>query len=292
MAEAYQELLEQAVRAGESRNYKESVRLLRKILEETDSLPQARLYLGRSYHAIGDYGAAVRELRQFIRDCPDCSAGYFFLGRTYGTLGIFDFAIPWLKKALILDSGNPHIRPYLGLLYLKARIPDSAVHHLEKAVLLAPNNKYIYTAYVNALSVSAIRTFYRGDLDMAGQIFRFVLKNGNRNQFVHVYLAEIEFELGNLEESLRQYENALSFNPEDPFLVFRHARVRLLPCPATVIAHRHAADIAVEMPAAEHLGTRKVMAAAPDRPGAIFDLRVKRHPVAGVDPAARCAIFG
>lgn len=228
MAESYDVLLEKAIQAGESREYPEAIGILKKIIIETDNLPQAYLYLGRSYHAMGEYGAAIRAFKQFIVNCPDESAGYFFLGRTYLNLGIFGFSLPWLKKALSLEPGNAHIRSYLGLTYLKLKNPDAAVHHLEKAVEYVPRNRFMYTAYINALTVSAIRTFYRGDIDLARQMFRFILDNGNGNQFIHVYLAEIEFETGNLEESLEQYEKALSFSPEDPFLLFRHARVLYL----------------------------------------------------------------
>lgn len=228
MAESFNVLLEKAIQAGESRKYSEAIGFLKKIIIESDSFPQAYLYLGRSYHALGEYGAAIRAFKQFIVNCPDKSAGYFFLGRTYLNLGIFEFSLPWLKKALSIDPENAHIRSYLGLTYLKLKNPDAAVHHLEKAVGYAPKNRFMYTAYINALTVSAIRTFYRGNLDLSGQMFRFILDNGNSNQFIHIYLAEIEFESGHLEESLGQYEKALSYNPDDPFLLFRHARVLYL----------------------------------------------------------------
>ncbi|TFG63818.1 MAG: tetratricopeptide repeat protein [Spirochaetales bacterium] len=228
MDESLNALLDPAIKAGEARNYQESVALLKKIILETDSLPEAFLYIGRGYHALGEYGLAVQSLKQFIAYCPEESAGYFFLGRTFLSMAIYENALLRLKKALSIDPDNPHIRTYLGLAYLKLKHPEYAVHHLEKAVGLAPKNRLMYVAYINALTVSAIRTFYRGDLEAAGNMLRFVNENGNNNQFIHVYLAEIEFEFGNLESALGHYKEALSFNPEDPYLIFRHARVLYL----------------------------------------------------------------
>ena len=47
--------LEKAIQIGRKRNYKEAISILTGIVCNTDNYPIAFLYLGRSYHAIGEY---------------------------------------------------------------------------------------------------------------------------------------------------------------------------------------------------------------------------------------------
>jgi hypothetical protein len=50
----YEALLQEALAAGKSRDYPRAVELLRQVVGGTDAYPQASLYLGRAYHAVGD----------------------------------------------------------------------------------------------------------------------------------------------------------------------------------------------------------------------------------------------
>ena len=195
--EKYDGLLGKAIRAGEKRDYRKAVKLLNLIVGETDKYPQALLYLGRSYHALGEHERAVTILKHFINRQPDTGAGYFFLARSYLSLQQYRFAIHYFKKAGKKDGYNPQIDSFLGIAYLRMRRPEQAVAYLSRAVEAVPENGPIYTAYLNALAVQGVRCFHNGDLDMAEQIFRFLEKGEYRTILVYVYLGIIERELGN-----------------------------------------------------------------------------------------------
>ncbi len=225
-ASAYQEMFRDALSAGKRRDYHRSVQLLKSIIAETDSIPKALLYLGRSYHALEEHERAIRTFRQFIAVAPEESAGFFFLGRTYLSMEMPEYAIVYLKEAMKRNRDEPYIYGLLGLAYLKLKRSAIALKMLEEAVERAPEQKNLYNGYLNALTIQAIKLFQQGDLDMSGQMFRFLVKNGEKGILPHVYLALIERTLGNGEEALYHYDRALEYSPHDNLL--RLSRVTLL----------------------------------------------------------------
>ena len=93
----YRELFREALEAGERRNYGRAARLLTHLVSHTDEFPQAILYLGRSYHALGRYDRAVLALEHFLKLYPGSEAGHFFLGRSYLALGYLHRAAARLR---------------------------------------------------------------------------------------------------------------------------------------------------------------------------------------------------
>ena len=55
-----QEIYNSAIEAGQNRDYHSAVKLLTHVVSQTDGFPQALLYLGRSYHALGQFDKAVQ----------------------------------------------------------------------------------------------------------------------------------------------------------------------------------------------------------------------------------------
>ena len=81
--ELLRQLFEEALRAGRNHDYARSVEILLRIVGSTDKFPQALLYLGRSYHALGEHAKAAQALNFFVQQKPGSAAGHFFLGRAY-----------------------------------------------------------------------------------------------------------------------------------------------------------------------------------------------------------------
>ncbi|MEW5817950.1 MAG: tetratricopeptide repeat protein, partial [Spirochaetota bacterium] len=219
----YENLFNEALEAGKNRNYKKAVELFSRIVSETDAYPEALLYLGRSYHALGCFERAIPFLKYFIRIKPDTSAGYFFLGRTYLSFGIPRYAVRYLKHAMDLQPKEVQIYSLLGLAFLRLKKPEIAVKYIETAVQLDPENTKLYTGYINTLTVMAIKLFHAGDLELSRQMFHFIQKNGNTGILPHIYLAIIEKDFGNLEQALFHYNKAIEFSPDDHLLKFRRA---------------------------------------------------------------------
>ena len=83
VTEKIQSVFNSALDAGCNRNYPKAILCLEEILTNTDQLPIALLYLGRSYHAIGELDRAVQALQFYLKIEPESAEGHFFLGRSY-----------------------------------------------------------------------------------------------------------------------------------------------------------------------------------------------------------------
>jgi len=215
--------LRRAIRAGQERDYNTAVEILLGILAESDSEPNAYLYLGRSYHALGQYDRAIQYLSFYVKHEPTSGPGYFFLARAYMASGYYHEAVALLKKALELSGDSAHIKSYIGISYLKLKHPELAITYLGEAVEGLPDNKKLYTAYLNALFVQGTRLFYSGNLDLAHQMFEFIEQQGISSVLLHLYLAIIQREAGDLDEAIRHYDEALKLSPDDTLIRFKRA---------------------------------------------------------------------
>ena len=217
MVEKYKKLLLEAIKAGKKRDYWTSANILEKIVAETDTLPEA-FYLGRSYHALGEYYKAVKIFQYYISYRENSSKGYFFLGRTYLTLGSYIKALKCFKKASENLPDNAEILSLTGLTYLKLKKVSIALHYLERAVYADTENRFIYNAYLNVLYLKGIRDLYAGRVDESGDIFEFILKTDQNLPSVSIYLAQVRKEQGRFEEALKLYKHVIKLNPNDHLL--------------------------------------------------------------------------
>jgi len=218
VVEKYKKMLLNAIEAGKKRDYEASANVLEKIIAETDALPEAFLYLGRSYHALGEYYKAVQALQYYIFYMENSPKGYFFLGRTYLILGFYLKALKCFKKALELFPDNAELLSLTGLAYLKLKKVSISLHYLEKAVYANPNNKFIYNAYLNVLYLKGIRDLYSGRINEAGDIFEFILKTDNNLPSVSIYLAQVRKEQRRFTDALKIYDHVIKLNPDDHLL--------------------------------------------------------------------------
>ncbi len=223
----YQELLKDAKTAGQNRDYQKAVELLTELISKTDEFPEALLYLGRSYHALGQFHKAIYSIKFFLKLKADFAPAHFFLGRSYLALGFYKNAIIHLRKALNNNETFSPALSFIGLAYLKIKRPEVALTYFEKALEVDPQNPRINTGYLNALLVQAIKYFYRGRLDEAAQRFEFLIKEKKDNIIPYLYLASIYREVGQLKLALISYEEALKISPNDPVLHLQKAYILL-----------------------------------------------------------------
>ncbi len=224
----YKYLLQEALKYGNKRDYVKAAGLFKKIISETDSIPEAFLYLGRSYHVLKEYKLAIQAYKYFIALQPETGAGYFFIGRAYLACNMPKFAVRYLKKAEEIQNNSSKCKSYLGFTYLKLKRPDLAVRYLEEAVELEPDNRTIYTGYLNAVFLNAVRYFYRENLDLAKQMFEFLQQAGYCNISIHLYLAIIEKDTGDYNKALYHYNEAVKISPDDSLLRFQRAGLLFL----------------------------------------------------------------
>ena len=220
---SHSQLFAEALEARKKKDYAKAVNNLERIVSETEQIPEALLYLGRSYHALGRYEKSISVYKHFILRRPDVSAGYFFLGRTYLTLKMDEYALHYLRKAYKLDSANPQILGLLGLTYLKLKRPELASPILGHAVELTGSTGRLYNGYLNALSAHAVKEFYAGNYDMAEQMLHFLIDQGYDADFIHVFLGLIARKNGDYTQALYHYDAALENSPNDTGLQMRRA---------------------------------------------------------------------
>ncbi|MDR2246154.1 MAG: tetratricopeptide repeat protein, partial [Treponema sp.] len=219
--------LKEAIRAGAGRDYAKAARILESLTAAWDAPAEAYLYLGRSYHALGDYSGALTAYSEFIRLRSDSPLGYFFAGRAYLALGMNQQAIPFFENSLKHDPGNIFAMALLGTACLKARRSRAAVNILQQAVetgvsrkeLSPAGQKRVYRAYLNALFIRGIKLCRNEDYGMGMQMLNFVLENG-REEVRNIPLLRLELgracrETGRLAEAAAHYTEALNCTPGD-----------------------------------------------------------------------------
>jgi tetratricopeptide (TPR) repeat protein len=220
-------LYEQALEAGRRRDYAQAVRLLERLLIETDRIPEALLYLGRGYHALRDYHRAAEVLRLYLNAAPDSAQGHFFAGRAYFAIDLMPAAIHHLKRSVELDPSFPPSLGLLGLAALKSGRSKTAIGFFEQALKLDPENPRLFVGYLNALLTQAIKLYHRGRYSESRELLEILLKHRPGSLVVHVYLAGIHGELNEPELALRHWGEAARLAPLDPVLCLQKAVIHL-----------------------------------------------------------------
>ena len=161
-----------AVRGSPRRGKKEGLCARRRAADthrrSTDRYPQALLFLGRAYHALGEFSRAAQALNFYLRGKPDSIAGRFFLGRVYIALEAYPEAFRHLKRV-----GGRGARLLPCLRPPGAGLPEVAsTGQGDLVVRKGPGDRSAEQAapvgYLNTALVLAIRLFHRGDLDRRG----------------------------------------------------------------------------------------------------------------------------
>ena len=221
------DLFQKALQAGFRRDYESAAAILTRIVSETDEIPEALLYLGRSLHSLGELGKAIGAFRIYLRGASAKPEAWFFLGRTYLAASRPLESARCLRKALELGADAADTWALLGLAALRLRKSKASVEALERAVTMAPGNPRIFRGYLNALFVHAVRTLNRGDPDMARQMLSFVISNGLDGVSQRLWRSRAYRELRRIPEALADCRAALAENPKDPGLLTLEALLLL-----------------------------------------------------------------
>ena len=214
---------QKALKLGRNRKYEEASVIFLDLIRENTDIPEAYLFLGRSYHGLNRMEDAVEALRHYIAIVPESAAGNFFLGRSLLTLGFPKNAIFYLKKAVNSNTSSMHANGFLGIAYLRSGRSDIAITYLTKAVESSANNTGIYKIYLGTLFMRGVSNFNSGNTELASEIFSFLIENNFSNILPYIYMGMIERQNGNYKTALQYYEKALEFSPDDELLLFRRA---------------------------------------------------------------------
>ena len=215
-AREYDQVFHEAIRAGENRDYKRAAELLTWLVASTDRYPQALIYLGRSYHAMGHFAKAIPVFEFYLKLDPESGPGHFFLGRTHLALGNYGKAAENLLYASEESPEFSQALSLLGLCFLKMRRPDHAIRTFRRALEIDPDDQRVFTGYLNALMVKSIRLIVGGEYEEAERNLRFILQHRSDSILPHIYIARIYREWGDGDRALSHYEQASRLSPRDP----------------------------------------------------------------------------
>lgn len=214
-----EQLFQLAIKAGQKRDYRKAINILESLVVDGVAWkPEILVYLGRSYHAIGEYSLAVAALNYFLSIKSGDWNGWFFLGRSYLAMESWNLAISCLKKSLELKPNSDTTLALLGTAYFKSKQIDLALSTFEQALYIAPDDKRLNQGYQNSLLVKAVRTFNEGNPELAAKMFHFLIENGMQAVMLYVYQGHSFRDLGFLQQALESYQNAIDLEPQDASL--------------------------------------------------------------------------
>jgi tetratricopeptide (TPR) repeat protein len=158
--------------------------------------------------AVGPKDAGI--LRSFARriDAADPGAQNN-LGVLYFRRGLHDEAIAAFSRALALDERMRVARRNLEIAYGEAGVLESRAIELEQRLAASPDD-------IGALVESGIAEKCAGNLDRAEKHFRRALEYDPDSSVLHFFLAEIFYNRGSGEESLRLLRRSIDLNPANP----------------------------------------------------------------------------
>ncbi|MCD6396960.1 MAG: tetratricopeptide repeat protein [Spirochaetaceae bacterium] len=214
---------EKAVNLGKKRKYLEASRIFLSITKETSEIPEAYLFLGRSYHSLKQFPEAVQFLNHYLSLIPNSPTGNFFLGRSLLSMDFAKNAVKYLKFAVESRPESIHANGFLGIAYLKSGRSDIALTYLQKAAESSSPQAGIYKIYLGTLFVRAVYNFKLGNYDMASQMFGFLIDKNFDSILPYIYMGMIERYYNNYTKALDYYEKALEFSPSDKLLLYRRA---------------------------------------------------------------------
>ena len=107
-------------------------------------LPDAQIYLGRTYEIMGRTEDAINSYQHAIRLDPSRSDAVELLASLYMTSGRYAEAEPQLKQLIRLDPTAADPIATLGYAYLNSGRPDEAEMQFMKAIRLAPRDASSY----------------------------------------------------------------------------------------------------------------------------------------------------
>jgi uncharacterized protein HemY len=135
-----QNILHDAMLAGDDNRSNEAKQLLEKALQLDPKSPTALRQLGELEYASGDFPAASSHLKQASELRPDDSTAAFELGQALEKSGDWAGARDALEASLKLLPSQIPARLLLGHVYLQLKDPKNAEDQFEATLLVDSNN--------------------------------------------------------------------------------------------------------------------------------------------------------
>ncbi len=169
---------------------------------------EAHMQLGYSYLQEGDDTRALKEFLEAVKLAPKKPEIHAGLAQAYHRKKAYQLAEEQYQKALELDGDNPQYHNNLGALYLDMRQWDDAVRHFR----LAANN-LLFDRPAVARAGMAAALIQKGDYVSAIEAGKKALRDDYQLPQAHYFLGEAYTALGQLDQAVTSYKNAIELAP-------------------------------------------------------------------------------
>jgi tetratricopeptide (TPR) repeat protein len=202
--------LEDSFRAGQAAlkqgDYARAVDEFNNVLKLDPNLVEAEVNLGLAHQSLYHYNLAVRYLTKALRDRPNLTSLNVIVGMDYVKLGSPEKGISYLQNAVKLDPTNKDARDALAASYVGQEKFELAAEEYRQ---IAPLNPDKPTAWFN---------LGHEYLDLAARLAFRGAHLYSESAWGHRFLGDLLLQRNRFNEAGREYQKALTIEPEQPGL--------------------------------------------------------------------------
>lgn len=191
--------------AGE---YSKAVLLFEKLLTREPSQPEALHSLALALINLGNNARARTYYEKQLKRFPTDVNAVIGVGVTYSNEGRGSEALRYFEQAVQMDSNSILGLTNLGRQYSQSGQVSKALVPLRRAWRLSPNNSDVAFVLAGAFATAKVN-------DSAEFYYKSAISNGRETFEAFYYLAAVLHRMGKVEEAIRSYRAAISYQPEN-----------------------------------------------------------------------------
>ncbi len=178
------------------------------VVEAHPDDPEAHYNLGVALDEVGRSEEALREYQATIRLDPNYFPALYNLGNNFARLQQFDEAIEMFNRAILVDGDYAPAHFMLGVAYFESGRFNDAIVATRQGLDIDPDDE---SAHYNIAFWTFRQGEYRGALDRCED----VITRFPHYTSPHVLKGMCFRELGELENEIQSYKDALNINVDD-----------------------------------------------------------------------------
>ncbi len=165
-----------------------------------------------------NYDELIDYYKNLLKSNPDFSRCYYELGHVYFRKNEPLNALNSFKLALEHDENNPLYLNSLAFAYVQLEQYDDAIELYKKAL---ENNSNSEWASIVAQALAVIYHQIKGNYEAAISMFQNALLLSNNKGQIYQNLADVYYDMNNMDEALKYYKISLKENENDPKIYSR-----------------------------------------------------------------------
>jgi predicted O-linked N-acetylglucosamine transferase (SPINDLY family) len=198
-------LLKKGFEYHKENNFKEALKIYKKLVSLDNTNPQLKLFLGTLYLQIEDYQQAENYLKQSLDIDKNNTSIINNLAATYEKLNKKDKALKLYLRSIDISKNNPETFFRIANLFLNLKNYELAIENYQKAINLNPNFINAYMNLGNLLSKKKTKE--------ALNCYDIITKLDDKNLNAYLNKGNIYLKLENYTYAIKNFEKVLEINP-------------------------------------------------------------------------------